>query len=445
MKLSNIQKEVLHNLVDRHERRRDYDAAAKNRRRTLLKIDSKNNPDYFHVSSSSFRLMFNEEMAALQRLGFVTLEWLRFDAGHTLERVALVDEALPRIYQLLGRLPKKQIYAETAALLAGLKAEAPALLHAFYDHLLHRLAHYEPLPPPLRAEKSDELKDLLRGFNALCAGRTEEIVKRSLSTQLYGDSKRWQQLERGILQLLREFNLSFCGVNEAADEAAIVGAGNGSDAEADDPAALLAQYGIVDNPGHIHLSGSLVLAAPRGQIDLSLFAPDLGLPANMVKELTVVSCPAQAVVTVENLTAYYQYLQAGLPDQLVVYTGGFVRTACSVLLQKLHRFFGEAGRQVIFHHWGDLDLGGFKIWHNLKQKTGIPFQPLYMDEATYLKYLHLGQPITEQYAVRLQALLGDAAFAPFHGLINRMLEKKIRLEQEAVSPESGFRFPGSIY
>lgn len=431
VKLSNIQKEVLHNLVDRHERRRDYAAAAKNRRRTLLKIDNKSNPDYFHVSSSSFRLMFNEEMAALQRQGFVTLEWMRFDAGHTLERVALVDEALPRIYQFLGRLPKKQIYTDTAALLAELKAEGPALLHAFYDHLLHRLAHYEPLPPPLRAENSYELKDLLRGFNALCAGRAEEIVKRSLSVQLYGDSKRWQQLERGILQLLREFNLSFCGVNEAADEAV----GAGTDADTGDPAALLAQFGIVDNPGHIHLSGSLILATPRGQVDLSLFEPDLGLPANMVNELVVLSCPAQAVVTVENLTAFYQYLQAGLPDQLVVYTGGFLRTACSALLQKLHHFFGEAGRQVIFHHWGDLDLGGFKIWHNLKQKTGIPFQPLYMDEAIYLKHLHLGQPITEQYAAKLQALLGEAAFAPFHGLINLMLEKKIRLEQEAISPE----------
>jgi len=434
VKLSNIQKEVLHNLVDRHERRRDYDAAAKNRRRTLLKIDSKSNPDYFHVSSSSFRLMFNEEMAALQRLGFVTLEWMRFDAGHTLERVALVDEALPRIYRFLGRLPKKQIYAETAALLAELKTEGPALLHVFYDQLLRRLAHYEPLPPPLRAEKSDELKDLLRGFNALCAGRAEEIVKRSLSIQLYGDSKRWQQLERGILQLLREFKLSFCGISEAADDVSA----NGTDVDTGDPTALLAQYGIVDNPGHIYLSGSLILATPKGQIDLSYFEPDLGLPTNMVREMIVVNCPAQAVVTVENLTAFYQYLQAGSADQpanrLVVYTGGFVRTACSLLLQKLCRFFNEQGRQVIFYHWGDLDLGGFKIWHNLKQKTGIPFQPLYMDEATYLKHLHLGQPFAEQYAARLQALLGEAAFAPFHRLINLMLEKKIRLEQEALSP-----------
>ena len=56
-----------------------------------------------------------------------------------------------------------------------------------------------------------------------------------------------------------------------------------------------------------------------------------------------------------------------------------------------------------------------------------------MDEKTYLKYLHLGQPITEQYAQKLAALLEDDAFAPFHTLITLILEKKIRLEQEAIS------------
>jgi hypothetical protein len=73
MKLSDIQKGILNELIDRYERRRGYGSAEKSRRRTLLKIDSKNYPNYFHVSSSSFRLLFNAEMEALEREGFVTL------------------------------------------------------------------------------------------------------------------------------------------------------------------------------------------------------------------------------------------------------------------------------------------------------------------------------------------------------------------------------------
>lgn len=417
MKLSNIQKKVLNTLVDRYERRKDYSSDKKSPRRTLLRIDSKNFPDYFHVSNSKFRLMFNAEMETLRQQGLVTLEWVRFDRGHTLERVALVENMLPAIYQSLGRRSKKETYREAAKQLAGLKAAAPPLLHSYYDELLHRLAVYEPLPSPLRPEKHDELIDLFKGFNALFEPREEETAKRALSVQLYGDSKRWQQLEKGILQLLRGYYRSARGLDTETDDA-----------------ALLEERGIVDNPGHIHLAGPLVLATPRGRIDLSLFEPDLGLPTKMVRELAVVDCPARAVVTVENLTSFYQYVLEGPPDRLAIYLGGFASAARRLFLQKLYRFFiNERQDPVPFFHWGDLDLGGFKIWRDLREKTGIPFQPYLMDEKTYLKHLHLGQPITEQYAQKLADLLDDDDFAPFHGLVSLILEKKIRVEQEAVS------------
>lgn len=416
MKLSDIQKGILNELIDRYERRRGYGSAEKSRRRTLLKIDSKNYPDYFHVSNSGFRLLFNAEMEALEREGFVTLEWIRFDRGHTLERVALAENRLPAIYRILKRRTKKEIYRETAEHLKKLQSSAPPPLHPYYEELLCRLAAYEPLPPPLRPEKQEELIELLWALNALFVPREEEIAKRALSVQLYGDSKRWQQLERGILQLLRGFySLSGDEENEADD------------------AALLEERGVVNNPGHLHLAGPLLLAAPGGRIDLSLFKPDLGLPTKMVKELEVLECPAEAVVTVENLTSFYQYVLEGPPGQLIVYLGGFAGAACRLFLRKLYLFSLENEQALPFYHWGDLDLGGFKIWRDLREKTGIPIQPYLMDEKTYLEHLHLGQPIPEQYAQKLATLLEDAAFAPFHALINLILTKKIRLEQEAIS------------
>jgi hypothetical protein len=416
VKLSNIQKKILNTLLDRYERRRNYGSAEKSRRRTLLKVDSKNFPDYFHVSNSSFRLMFNAEMEALERLGFITLEWVRFDRGHTLERMALVENKLPAIYQALKRHTKKETYQKAAEHLRKLQYSAPPLLHPYYDELLCRLAAYEPLPPPLRPEKHEELTDLLWGFNALFVPREEEIAKRALSVQLYGDSKRWQQLEKGILQLLRDFYRLT----------------EGEESEADD-ATLLEERGIVNNPGHIYLAGPLILATPGGKIDLSLFEPDLGLPTKMVKSLEIVDCSAKAVVTVENLTSFYQYVLEGPPGQLTIYLGGFARTACRVFLQKLYLFCRKHKKTPPFYHWGDLDLGGFKIWHDLREKTGIPIQPFLMDEKIYLEHLHLGQPISEQYTQKLATLLEDSAFAPFHTLITLILEKKIRLEQEAIS------------
>lgn len=419
VKISGVQKEVLNRLVDSFEKRQDYGTAEKSSRRTMLKINSRSFPDYFHVSDSSFRLMFNEEMEDLERRGLVGLEWERFNRGHVLQKIILKEEALPEIYRVLGRRSKKQIYRETKELLAEMKAEAPRETGKFYDCLMEKIADYKPLPSPLRIDKRDDLVDLLKGFNALFAERGEETAKRVLSVHIYGDSKRWQHLEKGILQLYRHH---FSGGTE-------------TDLEDSD---LLTERGIVDNPSHILLSGFLVVDTPRGQIDLSLFEPDLGLPAGMAKDLDIVSCAAEKVVIIENLTAFYGYIREQAGKDLVVYSGGFTGKGPRFLLQKLYRFFQEQKLQVPFYFWGDIDLGGFRIWHNLRKKTGIPFEQYLMDEATYLQYLSLGQPVTDKkYILKLASLLEQNDFAPFHPLIRLLMDNKIRLEQEAIIMSQG--------
>ena len=141
------------------------------------------------------------------------------------QRIALVEEALPDIYRALGRVPREQLYREAAAFLAEYEKEVPAELRPLYREIGARLAALLPLPPPLKAEQPQLLRELLRGLQALFAPRENDIARRVLSVRLYGDSKRWEQLERGILQLARNFCLS-------PEEAAL------------DDAALLAERGI---------------------------------------------------------------------------------------------------------------------------------------------------------------------------------------------------------
>lgn len=423
IQLSGIQKEVLHTLVDRFENRKHYGSGAAGRRRTALKVDAKRFPDYFHPSDSSFRLLFNAEMEQLQRRGLVSLDWVRFDRGHTLAAVVLEEAALQEIYASLGRRSKEQLYREAAALLAARRETAPPELQPLYRTLLERLAAYDSLPAPLKADRPGELADYLAALHAFFEHRDAEVARRALSVQLYGDSKRWEQLEKGILQLLRGYCLP-------AEEA-----------EAEDD-AILAERGIVDNPGHIRLAGPLVVSTPRGKVDLALFYPDLGLPAEMARDLAVESCAAAAVVTVENLTAYYQYIRQGPPEHLKIYLGGYHNRARRELLCKLHRYLEHGRRAIPFYHWGDIDLGGFQIWRDLCRRTGIPFKPLLMDERTYLEHLHRGQPFPESYGEKLAALLQDPAYGVFHALIALMLQKRIRVEQEAVSLARGGRQGG---
>lgn len=414
MELSTVQQEVLQALLDRLERRKDYGRAEKDPRRVLLPVNKKNFPDYFHVSDSGFRLMFNDEMAALQRRGWVKLDWQRFDHGHTLQRIALVEGSLSGIYGALGRLPRERLYREATALAAEYERKAPPELLPLYSEVAARLTALQPLPPPLKAEQLQHFRELLRGLQAFFEYRESDIARRVLSVRIYGDSKRWEQLERGILQLAR----NYCFTPE---EALL------------EDAALLAERGIIDHPSHILLAGPLLFATPQGEVDLGAFYPDLGLPVEMARDMEIVKSAAAAVITIENKTSFYQYLREGPPGRLVIYLGGYHNRGRRLILEKLAAYFQKNGRTVPFYHWGDLDLGGFQIWRHLKVKTGIPFEPFLMDIPTYLRCLHLGQPLNKPYLSKLAALLDDPICGPFHPLIRLMLEKKVRVEQEAVS------------
>jgi len=413
MKPGRLQEEVLHSLVDKYENRKDYASDKKSPRRTFLKIDRKYYPDYYHVSDSSFRLMFNQEMQQLQQQGYVELEWERFNEGEYLNKIVLNSEFLPEIYALLNRASRKELYRSAAHLVEKWSRQSHVEMQPFYRYLLDRLERLQPLPSPIKPGREAEMEQLLRGMHAFFESRESEISKRILSVRLYRDSKRWESLEKSILHLLRKFCL------------------NQEEASREDR-DILAERGIVDNPVHINISGPLVFSTCRGQVNLASFYPDLGLSPEMANELEVVESRAEAVVTVENKASFYQYLREGPAGRLVLYLGGYHNPPRRVLLQKIYRYFEDKNINIPFYHWGDMDLGGINIWYTLKTRTNIPFQPVYMDVDTFRGHLDLAQDIDEDYCRRIKSLLQNPELEIFHPLIREMLHFRKRVEQEAV-------------
>jgi len=413
LKLSLLQAEVLTTLVDRYENRRDYRTEHKSPRRTVLKIDAERFPEYHHPSDATYRRMFNAELQQLKKESLIGLEWVQFSEGEYLQRIVLAEPALPRIYQLLERRSKIELYRDAKIIVSQWQKTAPPELAQFYRCTLEKLRALENLPGSLKPGRGKELNDILAGLHAVFEPRDGDIAKRLLSVRLYGDSKRWQALEKQIIAIIKEFNLI-------------------EPWETEDSAETLAERGIVNNPGQINLAGPLIFSTSSGQVDLQAFYPDLGLSTEMAADLTVNSCPAEAVVTVENKTSFYQYVRCMPVAHLAIYLGGYHNPPRRKLLRELDRYFKKNNRQVSFYHWGDLDYGGITIWQSLVEKTGLSFQPLLMDEETYIKHLAYGQPIDDSYCRKLAGLLENPALEVLHALIRLMLEHKIRIEQEAV-------------
>jgi hypothetical protein len=83
--------------------------------------------------------------------------------------------------------------------------------------------------------------------------------------------------------------------------------------------------------------------------------------------------------------------------------------------------------------WADIDYGGLNILAQLRQQVSTDFAPYRMDQATLeanARYAHPLSPADERNLARLHR---HPALADMTTLIDHMLRRGLKLEQEAVS------------
>jgi hypothetical protein len=82
--------------------------------------------------------------------------------------------------------------------------------------------------------------------------------------------------------------------------------------------------------------------------------------------------PARAVLTIENLASFNRHVrEARLPDDVVLYTGGFPSRAVISALTAVAKWPGVSR----IYHWGDIDESGLKIALHLAERLPIPVVP----------------------------------------------------------------------
>lgn len=142
-------------------------------------------------------------------------------------------------------------------------------------------------------------------------------------------------------------------------------------------------------------------------------------------------CPDESVdkvFTIENLTSFYRFEEE---HSLIIYLGGYHNSSRRKLLMQIYQKLPHAR----YYHFGDIDAGGFYIFHHLKKKTGIPFQMFQMDIDTLKKYECYAKTLTINDRKRLKQLKETEISGEERSLIEYMLQKNIKLEQECVVGE----------
>lgn len=404
--LPHLARAILHTLLDQHEQ-----PGRQQVRR--VRLSNKDHPDYFLPHDATPRQEVNAALQTLAHEGMITLRWRKWEDGNWLEGVDLVPEQANALSLLLRRTPR---YEREQQLWDVLSEQMPrGEWHTiFLEWLRGQLAAHRSVAP-LDLDDPQKNRDLLHLLDAL-ATLEHLTMERTLSTRLFGDSKRLEELRPAILTVLRRH----------APGASLYG---------NDDVALLRAHLLERIPEYIPLAGPLTLHAPATSntvpgtlLDIRPFARGLALPGSTLREATIAECEAQLLITIENGTSFHEMLSVRPDAFLVVCTWGFASPSLIALLATIR----QARPDLPFFHWGDLDPGGLRILHHLRSRLG-KVGPLAMDGPTFEAHRPMARPLTKNDHAALTLLQEEEALADCAEVIRTLQEAGKKLEQESVA------------
>jgi len=167
-------------------------------------------------------------------------------------------------------------------------------------------------------------------------------------------------------------------------------------------------------------------------VSLGDFYPAAGVPSVLIAEVQraeVDVAAVQRVVCVENLASFYELIRYEGQGLAALCLWGNPAPAVRHLLARLAETLpADMPLQV----WADLDYGGLNILAQLHKLIFARFVPYRMDVATLEAHTRWARPLTENDRTLLARLRGYASLADSQSVIAHMLERGIKLEQEAV-------------
>jgi hypothetical protein len=397
---------LLHALLDGYERR-----GGEPRRPVRVALDEVALPGYYSQADPLPRAVANEQLRELEAAGLLRLDWPPGQAGHLLRSVTLAAGRTTTLYDLLGREPLAGRRERLRALLLGERFRLSGWRLRAVQRALEQLAAQRS-PAPFRLGDDAWNQDLLAALAALPDGESpEEVPYRLFSVRLYNDSKRFETLKGAVAGLARRHEPGWRTL---------------------DPTEALRELGLVANPGHLYLYGPWQLIDADGQVlSLEGFAPSVGVPAALAGRVQAARVEAARVVCVENLASFYELVRHQAEGLAALCLWGNPAPAARHLLRCLALDL-PAGVPLLL--WADVDCGGLRILAHLREQVSGRFAPYRMDCATLEAHARWARPLSRGDEGHLHRLKHHPALADVVSLIDLMVRRGIKLEQEAVVP-----------
>lgn len=315
-----LAEDVLSRLLQRGER-----AALSGSARAIQERFADAGSDYWRLSLSE-RDKAHERFLSAEKSGAVELRWARQGGeDRPLEVVRLRN--LDNLAAFLGAQTAATTIARAEEVLAPWFASTPRV-----REILERWGVLKGVRG-LTPSSASDFADALRVLDAAAASPDEDQIVRVLSARLFGDSKRIEQLVRHLDVLTGETLLSPA---RHWDE-------------------VLSPLGLVKEPQPFLVAGAGYLLLADSE-ECPVVRPFVGVSS---KAITGFRGLPVWVLTIENLTPFHLASQLdGVGRGLVIYTGGMPSPAWARAYRSILSSLPAA---VPAYHWGDVDVGGFRI------------------------------------------------------------------------------------
>lgn len=381
-----------------YERRGAFDKDASSLRAIQIEV-KKVYPEYVDRYNHDAYKDINVAIEKFCMEGLISAE--KNSAGQY-SKVRLKIDSVSECYRKLKRTSIPQQCEKAKKSLAEYQNCEWSIIQAIIKDWFECLAEYKKLPYDLKYD-GKRASEIIRVLQAILKLNSETYI-RNFSTALFKDSKRFQKEFRSTVE-----SILFDYTDEVVEKDNILGF-----------------YNLYENPTYVMVKGNVVIQFDTSVIDVSEMPDGIALSNASLEKIRTVTVKANKVITVENLTTYHD---SDEDDTVHIYLGGYHNHSKQILLEKIY----ADNKSRTYFHKGDLDVYGFLILENLKEKTGIPFIPFMMDVATIERFYKAG--LYKELAstdVKVIEEKKGTKLAAYADVLQFMIDNNCKVEQESI-------------
>lgn len=344
----------------------------------------------------------NKAVNKLESCGFVVGRKKRF--SDDLEKIVLNEATFEQLVKYAKKefdisLPDEELDKEKA-LVESYQDRGVLTDYYVNRELIQKIEKHTGSYNPKEDEEFLKLLDFVQN-------NKEELYIREVSMKVFGTSKALEEKYLSRLCNLVQDIKRDSGFDE------------------DNAVETLSDYHIYNVDRDILVKGDIILDFGTHSLNVGDYPDGISIMSSDIARVKTIKVVNSNFITIENKTAFARF---NLPDYAVMYLGGFA-SRCQIQFLRILQHYNE---RIYFYHFGDIDMGGFRIYDDLCNNTNISITPYHMgiEDLQNPLYMQCLCPLTDNDRQNAQSLIRSTIYGE---VIEYMLENNIKLEQEIIS------------